>query len=241
MKGIPYTFLIVLFSILLLSCTQPESAEKYTIGFSQCTGGDAWRRQMIIDMRGELAFHPEISLEYKDAENSSERQINDIEYFIGKKVDLLIVSPNEADPITPVVEKAFQNGIPVIVVDRKTSSSMYSAYIGANNYEIGKLAGTYIADLLEGDGSILEIWGLRGSSPAIDRHRGLSEVLSKYPGIKITSEINGKWELDTAKSQLRKALPSLPDFDLVFAHNDIMAYGAYAVCKELKPQNEYMF
>jgi signal transduction histidine kinase/DNA-binding response OmpR family regulator len=196
---------------------------------------------MIIDMRGELAFHPEISLEYKDAENSSERQIKDIENFIEKKVDLLIVSPNEADPITPVVEKAFQNGIPVIVVDRKTSSSMYSAYIGANNYEIGKLAGTYIADLLEGKGSILEIWGLHGSSPAIDRHRGFSEVLSKHPGIKITSEINGKWELDTAKSQMRKALPSLPHFDLVFAHNDIMAYGAHVVCKELKPQNEIMF
>lgn len=241
MKGLKSFIFIISLSSLLLACTDPESNQKYTIGFSQCTGGDAWRRQMIIDMRGELAFHPEISLEYRDAENSSERQISDIEYFIEKKVDLLIVSPNEADPITPIVEKAFQSGIPVIVVDRKTSSSMYSAYIGANNYEIGKLAGTYIAELLNGKGSILEIWGLRGSSPAIDRHRGFTEVLSKFPGIKITSEINGKWELDTAKNQLRKALPSLPKFNLVFAHNDIMAYGAHTVCKELGMQNEIMF
>lgn len=241
MKVVTRVFSTISFLILLICCTTPEASQKYTIGFSQCTGGDAWRRQMIIDMRGELAFHPEISLEYKDAENSSARQINDIQYFIDKKVDLLIVSPNEADPITPIVEKAFQSGIPVIIVDRKTSSSMYSAYIGANNYEIGKLAGTYIAELLKGYGSILEIWGLRGSSPAIDRHSGLMEVLSKYPGIKISEEINGKWELDTAKSQLRKAMPLLPDFDLVFAHNDIMAYGAHTVFHEFKPQNKIKF
>ena len=241
MKDVKRIFAAILFSALLFACTNPQSTHKFTVGFSQCTGGDAWRRQMIVDMRGELAFHPEIRLEYKDAENSNERQIRDIEYFIENKVDLLIVSPNEADPITPVVEKAFQNGIPAIIVDRKTSSSMYTAYIGANNYEIGKLAGTYIAELLDGNGSILEIWGLRGSSPAIDRHRGFSEVLSKYPGIKITGEISGKWELDTAKSQLRKAFPSLPRFDLVFAHNDIMAYGAYTVCKEFGHQNEIKF
>jgi signal transduction histidine kinase/DNA-binding response OmpR family regulator len=241
MRNVKFVFLTLPFLALLLTCTTPPSTHQYTIGFSQCTGGDAWRRQMIVDMRGELAFHPEIRLEYKDAENSNERQISDIQYFIENKVDLLIVSPNEADPITPVVEKAFQNGIPVIIVDRKTSSSMYTAYIGANNYEIGKLAGSYIAELLEGKGSILEVWGLRGSSPAIDRHRGFSEVLSEYPEIKIVGEISGKWELDTARSQLRKTFPSLPRFDLVFAHNDIMAYGAYAVCKEFGHQDEIKF
>ena len=117
---------------------------------------------------------------------------------------MLIVSPNETDPITPVVEKAFQSGIPVIMVDRKINSSMYSAYIGANNYEIGKLAGNYIADLLNGKGSIVEIWGLRGSSPAVERHRGLWEVLAKYPEIKMVGEIDGKWEQDTSKVQVQR-------------------------------------
>ena len=175
-----YRFLYF-FLILLFSCQGEQNSKKYKIGFSQCTGLDAWRRQMLVSMRGELVFYPEMELLYRDAENSSERQIGDIEYFIENKVDLLIVSPNETDPITPVVEKAFQSGIPVIMVDRKINSSMYSAYIGANNYEIGKLAGNYIADLLNGKGSIVEIWGLRGSSPAVERHRGLWEVLAKYP------------------------------------------------------------
>lgn len=224
--------LCLCFFLSLNSCNKADSSRKYRIGFSQCTGADAWRRQMILSMRGELAFHPDFSLEYRDAENSNERQIKDIEYFIDEKVDLLIVSPNEAEPITPTVEKAYQSGIPVIIVDRKTSSSMYSAYIGANNYEIGKLAGQYVAELLGGKGSILEIWGLRGSSPAIDRHRGFYEVISRYPSLNIVGEINGRWELDTAKSELRRKLSSLPPVDLVFAHNDIMAYGAHVIYKE---------
>jgi signal transduction histidine kinase/CheY-like chemotaxis protein len=220
------------FIILLSSCNNPEAEKKYRIGFSQCTGGDAWRRQMLASMKGELAFHPSLDLEYRDAENSNEKQIRDIQYFIDEKVDLLIVSPNEAEPITPVVESAFQKGIPVIVIDRKTNSSLYTAYIGADNYAIGKLAGSYIADYLEGTGNILEVWGRRGSSPAIDRHRGLTEVLEKYPSIKIVGEIDGQWELDTARNQLRKRLKSIPKFDLVFTHNDVMAYAAYVICKE---------
>ncbi|HEX5171670.1 MAG TPA: substrate-binding domain-containing protein [Cyclobacteriaceae bacterium] len=192
-------------------------------------------------MRGELVFHPEMELLYRDAENSSERQIGDIEYFINNKVDLLIVSPNETDPITPVVEKAFQSGIPVIMVDRKINSSMYSAYIGANNYEVGKLAGNYIADILEGNGSIVEIWGLRGSSPAVERHQGLWEVLAEYPGIKLAGEIDGKWEQDTSKVQTRRRIADFAPFDLVFAHNDVMAYGAYTVCREILPGNKIKF
>lgn len=229
------------FLILLFSCQEERNSKKYRIGFSQCTGLDAWRRQMLLSMRGELVFYPEMELLYRDAENSSERQISDIEYFIDNKVDLLIVSPNETDPITPVVEKAFQRGIPVIMVDRKINSSMYSAYIGANNYEIGKLAGNYIADLLKGKGSIVEIWGLRGSSPAVERHRGLWEVLAQHPEIKMAGEIDGKWEQDTSKVQVRRKIRSFAPFDLVFAHNDVMAYGAYNVCLEVLPGNKIKF
>lgn len=226
---------------LLFSCQEVQNLKKYKVGFSQCTGLDAWRRQMLQSMNGELAFYPEIELLYKDAENSSERQIRDIEDFIESKVDLLIVSPNETDPITPVVEKAFQKGIPVIMVDRKINSSMYSAYIGASNYEVGKLAGNYIAELLKGKGSIVEIWGLRGSSPAVERHKGLWEVLQEYPDIKLAGEIDGKWEQDTSRVQTKKEIKKFLPFDLVFAHNDVMAYGAHQICHELFPDNQIKF
>jgi signal transduction histidine kinase/DNA-binding response OmpR family regulator/ABC-type xylose transport system substrate-binding protein len=242
MKNVKWTcYASFILALLMYNCSNPQSTKKFTIGFSQCTGGDAWRRQMLIAMQGELAFHPEIGLEFKDAENNNDRQIKDIQEFIDKKVDLLIVSPNEADPITPIVETAFQKGIPVIIIDRRTSSSMYSAYIGADNLAIGKLAGSYVAEFLKGKGSILEIWGRRGSSPAIDRHRGFIETLADYPDIKIIGEVNGQWELDTAKSQLKKSFDNFHKFDLVFAHNDVMAYGAYVVSKQEDPDNNIAF
>jgi signal transduction histidine kinase/AraC-like DNA-binding protein/CheY-like chemotaxis protein len=196
---------------------------------------------MLVAMQGELVFHPEMELEYRDAENSSAQQVADIEYFFKQKVDLLIVSPNEAAPITPIVERVFQSGIPVIIVDRKTNSSLYTAYVGADNYEIGRLAGSYVADLLDKEGTIVEIFGLRGSSPAIDRHRGLWDVLSEYPGIRLAGEIDGKWEQDTAKLATRKNMAKFETPDVVFAHNDVMAYGAYTVCQDLFPDNKLKF
>jgi signal transduction histidine kinase/DNA-binding response OmpR family regulator len=224
---------VCLLLFLAGGCSIPDQGQQYRIGFSQCTGGDAWRRQMLVAMKGELAFHQGLDLEYRDAENSNDQQIRDIQYFIDKKVDLLIVSPNEAEPITPIVERAFQKGIAVIVIDRKTNSSLYSAYIGADNYAIGKLAGNYIAEYLKGKGDILEVWGRRGSSPAIDRHRGFMDVIEQRPDIKVVAAIDGKWEFDTAKVQLRKQFISLPKFDVVFAHNDVMAYAAHVICQEL--------
>jgi signal transduction histidine kinase/DNA-binding response OmpR family regulator len=243
MKSVRLGLLYLLLSTVLAfyACTTPQSSRKWRVGFSQCTGGDAWRKQMLVAMKGELAFYPHMELEYRDAENSNERQIKDIEYFIDRKVDLLIVSPNEAEPITPIVERAYQQGIPVIIIDRRTSSSMYTAYIGADNYAIGKLAGSYVAELMKGKGNILEVWGRRGSSPAIDRHRGFAEMIGQYPEMKIVAAINGKWELDTAKVQLQKSVKSLPEFDLVFAHNDVMAYGAHVVFRDKLPGSEISY
>src|SRR6187431_1242353 len=156
---------LLLSTIVLLSCGGASQDKEYTIGFSQCTGGDAWRRQMLSAMKGELLFHPEINLQYRDARGDNTKQINDIRELVRNGIDLLIISPNEASPITPVVEEVFKMGIPVIVVDRKISSSFYTAYIGADNYEIGRLAGSYVSELLRGKGRIMELWGLRGSTP----------------------------------------------------------------------------
>lgn len=236
-----FSYWLLLLIVFTMACHQPQNTKKFTIGFSQCTGGDAWRRQMKVAMEGELAFYPDMKLVYRDAENDSEKQVADIEAFIHDKVDLLIVSPNEATPITPIVEKAFNAGIPVIVVDRKTSSSMYNAYIGADNFEIGKLAGSYIADLLNEKGKVLEIWGLPGSTPAMDRHRGLWETLKEFPQIESVGNIYGKWEQDSARLQLTKAMTTLPDFDVLFAHNDVMAYGAFQVLQEFRPNNNIRF
>nr|MBI1228514.1 substrate-binding domain-containing protein [Cytophagales bacterium] len=224
---------LLLATLLLLSC-EDATEKKLKIGFSQCVSNDAWRRTMHEEMYRELSFYPELSLEIKDAQGNSQLQVQQIREFQEAGVDLLIVSPNEAEPITPIVEELFQSGIPVIIVDRKITSNLYTAYIGGDNYEIGLTAGQYIKNLLQHQGKILEIWGLRGSSPARDRHRGLLKGL-EGSDIQITTQIAGQWEKDTARSRLKEHLlqQDYPQFDLVFGHNDVMTIGANEICREL--------
>ena len=137
-KNLPFVIFLLCIFWICPSCTSTRS-EKYFIGFSQCVSNDRWRQAMHTEMERELFFYKdELNLEILDAEGSNEKQIEQIEYFIDKGVDLLMVSPNESEPITPVIEKAFNSGIPVIVLDRKTTSNLYTSYIGADNYEIGK-------------------------------------------------------------------------------------------------------
>ncbi|NVO19945.1 MAG: substrate-binding domain-containing protein [Bacteroidetes bacterium] len=199
----------------------------FLIGFSQCTTADAWRRTMDQEMQNELIYYSGLDLIIRDAENSSLRQISDIRELISSGVDLLIVSPNESAPLTAVVSEAYKKGIPVIVIDRKIESGDYTAFIGANNYQIGREAGRYAVKLLQGRGRVFEIWGLKGSSPAKDRHNGFMDEISKYPDIKIVKSLTGEWDFSGGKSVMEEVMKSGEEFDLVFAHNDFMALGAY--------------
>src|SRR5688572_19444283 len=133
-----FTFL---FLVWCLAGCKEESTSTYTIGFSQCTGADEWRRAMLQGMQRELAFHSDVKFIFKDAKYNNQKQIEQIRELIRADVDLLIVSPNEDQPITPIVEEVYQKGIPVVVVDRRTTSPFYTAYVGGNNYEVGKTAG----------------------------------------------------------------------------------------------------
>lgn len=233
--------LLLLVGLSLSSCHERSQDKQYVIGFSQCTAGDAWRKAMHEEMKRELSFHPNLELIIKDAKNSNDKQVGHIQEFIDQGVDLLIVSPNEAEPITPVVEKAFEKGIPVIVVDRRTSSSLYTAYVGANNYEIGKLAGDYVAKLLNGEGRIIEVWGLKGSSPAVDRHNGFKDALANYRAIKTITSVNGEWEKEVAKIRFSESYEEKDSIDLVFAHNDVMALGAYEYLRSIDKQRDLKF
>jgi signal transduction histidine kinase/AraC-like DNA-binding protein len=217
----------VLFCILLLgSCQSPAPKERFKIGFSQCGDADLWRKTMLTEMERELTFHPELELIYRQANDNSETQIRQVRELIQSGIDLLIISPNEASPLTPVVEEAYQKGIPVIVVDRKIASGLYTNYIGADNYQVGRLAGEYAANLLKGEGSIIEVIGLPASSPAIERKRGFKDALAGYPEVKIIKEFQGDWVKQKAKKELAADTAGMQSADLIFAHNDVMAMGA---------------
>ncbi|MFD2033518.1 substrate-binding domain-containing protein [Belliella marina] len=229
------TYILLLF--LLIAC-EPKEEKKFVIGFSQCVSNDAWRQAMHEEMYRELSFYPTLQLEIKDAKGNSETQIENIREFQKMGVDLLIVSPNESEPITGIVEEVFRSGIPVIVIDRKINSNQYSAYIGGDNYEIGQTVGQYIKNTYPGYSDILEIWGLRGSSPAKDRHQGLQQAL-EGTDFEFKYQIEGEWEREVAKERFRKFLTDNRDasFDLIFCHNDVMAISAGELCKEFGIEN----
>ena len=231
--------MLVLVLIIFLG-TQATKAKKYKIGFSQCTTDNLWRKTQMRLMEIEMAFYPDLTMVVKDANDNTEKQITQIEEFLNDKVDLLIVSPNESAPIAPVVEKVFAAGIPVIVIDRKIDSELYTTFIGGDNYSIGIEAGNYVAKLLKGSGNIIEILGLEGSSPAKERHQGFTEVLSAYPDIKIVRSVYANWKPEKAKEAIQKVVNDKIEFDLIFAQNDLMAKEAYSVLSRLGEGKKYI-
>ena len=175
--------------LLLTGCAGGKKS--LVIGVSQCSD-DIWRSKLNDEL--SLAARVEgVTLRFSSADDDSQKQMAQIRRFVSEGVDLLIVSPNQSHTITPAVEEAYDAGIPVILFDRKIDSHKYTAFIGADNVEIGRIMGHYIADFLNKKGQVVEIPGLEGSSPADDRHKGFAEALAHYPGISLTVAPYGGW------------------------------------------------
>ena len=230
-------YLAILAILILLSGCSSENKpkqEEFTIGFAQCTTGDVWRQKMIEEMKREISFYRdhEINLLIRDAHNSNQKQIQDIKALVDKGIDLLIVSPNEARPLTPVVEQVYDRGIPVVIIDRKIRSDQFTAYIGADNFSIGKEAGRFASTLLDGKGRILEIRGLEGSTPATERGEGFRRIIRDNPQIRIVKSLEGEWLKEKARRLTDSLFQHFTDFDLIFAHNDRMARSAWQSTKK---------
>ena len=196
---------------------------------------------MNADVAARAKDFPDIEIVYADAQQDNAKQVADVENFLRQKIDLLMISPNEAKPLTPIVRKAFEQGIPVIVLDRAIEGDSYTVFIGADNREIGKAAGKYIAELLSGKGQIVEIKGLPGSPPARDRSEGFREAIQPFPGIQIVHDPVANWLREEAMAQMESALAAHEHIDLVYAHNDPMAMGAYLAAKAKGREGEMKF
>ena len=179
---------------------------------------------MINDMRIEASNYDDVEIIIKDAQNNNETQIQQIRDLIRQKVDVLIISPYQSEPITAVAEEAYRAGIPTIITDRKVNTDQYTSFVGANNYEIGLAAGNYAANYLPPNAIILEIWGLTQTSPAQERHKGFVDALREREDLSFR-KIEGQWLVDTARMELRK-LKHPEQIDFVYAHNDMMAIAA---------------
>lgn len=226
-----YSFLtILLLSTAILGCNKKKEVNKrYKIGFAQAQGGDNWRESMLKEMQREVSFNNEIAFYYRDAQANSQKQKEQIQELINLKVDLLIVSPHEIQPLNAILEKAYDSKIPIVLIDRRINSEKYTAFIGASNYEVGQNAGKYTVAILKGRGKVLEITGLNTASPFIDRDKGFIDIISKNKGIELIAKINDH-EANFEK-KLDSFIKKNKDLDVIFAHSDYIAKNVYQICK----------
>jgi ribose transport system substrate-binding protein len=207
--------------------------DPFVIGMSQCNLGEPWRVQMNEDIKQAAAKHSNLKVIYKDAQNASLTQRAQVEELIAQGIDLLIISPKEAAPLTRPVAEAYQKGIPVIVLDRAVEGDQFTTFIGADNRKIGREAGKWVVQALGGKGKIVELKGLQTSTPGQDRHQGFLDGLElpKHPDLKIVFEADMQWLEPDARREMESALSTQKEIDLVYAHNDPGAHGAYLAAK----------
>lgn len=232
-------WIVISFCFLgMVACHQ--DVPHFRIGVAQCSD-DSWRHKMNDEILREAMFYDGVAVEIRSAGDDNRKQAEDVRYFMDKGVDLLIISANEAAPMTPVVEEAYRKGIPVILIDRKILSDKYTAYIGADNYEIGRAVGNYIASSLRGKGNVVELTGLGGSTPAMERHQGFMAAISNFPDIKLIDKADAAWESGPAEVEMDSMLCRHPKIDAVYAHNDRIAPGAYRAAKKVGREKEMLF
>ena len=238
MKRKLHLIIYVAIIVLLTGCAQQP--RKYVIGVSQCSE-DIWRDKLNDELKMGEYLNDSLIVKLASSNDDNVLQNKQINQFVDEGVDLLIVSPNQLRAISKAVERAYDKGIPVILYDRKTNSDKYTAFIGCDNYTIGKSMGTFIAQQLQGKGRIVEISGLEGSSPALERHRGFMDAIKPYSGLQVVASEGGNWKEEGGIQAMKRILKQTQDFDYVFAHNDRLAWGAYVAARQMRVKRNYKY
>lgn len=219
--------LLMPFMLPLGGCSKEK---KYRIGVSQCSTDD-WRSKLNEEILREMIFHDNAEVEIRSADDSNEKQIADIRYFAENGFDIIIAAPNEADALTPVIKEVYESGVPVLLFDRNIHGDSYTAFQGADNVELGHSAGKLACSLTEGKGRILELRGLRGSTPAEERHEGFANAIASTPGMEIIGADYADWDSTKAAARADSLLREFPATNLIYAHNDRMAIAASEIAR----------
>ncbi len=217
--------------------------DPWVLGMSQSNLGEPWRVQMDADIRSAAARHANVRVIFKDAQNSSLVQRAQVEEFAQQGVDLIIISPKEAAPLTKPVAEAYRNGMPVVVLDREVQGDQYTSFIGADNVRIGREAGSWIRETLGGRGKIVELKGLMTSTPAQDRNRGFLEglELERHPGLEIVFTGEMQWLEPNARREMESALATNAEIGVVYSHNDPGAHGAWLAARAAGREEDIIF
>jgi ribose transport system substrate-binding protein len=232
--------------LMCTACNHHQTGKRYFVAFSQCNNAEPYRTaqnqlmQRLFDQKGD------VQLVIADAQQDNSKQIAQIETFIREKPDLLIVAPNERAPLTEVMGRTLAAGIPVICLERDIAQPNYTTFIGADNVAIGKMAGEFIVDALtrkngRPQGNVVEIRGLLGVEAEMERYNGAHEITKAYHGIRFVHEAVADWLQSNARERMLEILRAEPSIDVVYAHNDPMAIGAYLAARDLGRDKRMIF
>ncbi|MCT4596061.1 MAG: substrate-binding domain-containing protein [Anaeromicrobium sp.] len=236
-KFIVFILIISIFLVLINNESKEDEGTKYLIGMSQANLSEPWRIMMNEDIKEAVKKYRDVKVIFTDAGQSSKKQINDVDKLLDYGIDILIISMNNSEDLTPIVENVYKK-IPVIVLDRHVKGYDYTLFIGPDNKFIGEETGKFIVDIL-GDkgGDIVEIQGLLGSPPVSDRSKGMRSEIKKNKNINIIETVVADWQKDKAEDKMREIIKKHPSIDLVCAQSDAMAFGAYKGIEENKLGN----
>ena len=211
-------------SLSLASCAGEKAHKRFVVGVSQCSE-DTWRDKLNEELRIAATYY-DVDLQIKSANDDVRLQTEQIDRFVEQGVDLLVVAPGQVS-ISPAIDKAYEKGIPVIIFDRRTRSNKYTAYIGADNHDIGASMAEFMANANTEGTEVVELCGLSSSSPAIERDAGFDSVAACRPNISIVKKVYADWTEQGAYHVMDSLLSTpYPAFNCLFAHNDRMAMGA---------------
>lgn len=212
------------------------SGKTFSIGFAQANNAEPYRQRVNADIMAEAKKYPEFKITIADGQGDDNKQISAVENFLTQQVDLLMISPFEAQPLTPAVTSVYQKGIPVVELDRQTVGDQYTAFVGGDNQAIGKQAGEYVAKtVLPGGGDVAILEGLTSTTPALQRTAGFQDGVKANPNIHVVAVQPADWLPDKAQTVFDAMLRAHPSIKAVYANNDLMANGAYLA---LKGQNK---
>lgn len=224
------------------STGKADGKQQFVVGYSQSNNAEPYRAQLNIQLQHFISQYPDLKLlPITDAQQDSGKQVSHVQQFVQQKVDVLIVSPNEAAPLTAAVQQACDAGIPVIILDRTVNTDCYSTFIGGDNYVAGKKAGELAVQLLPNGGNVVELQGILSNQPQIDRDKGFRDAIKVNPKIKIIDQREAKWLKEEATKIMDQWLARGLKIDLVYAENDPMALGAYLAATAKGTQDSIKF
>ncbi len=221
-----------LVSPLVLASDTPPAKSKYVVAFAQDTMANDWRAAQVRDLKNTLAKYPFVEFVFSDANGDTARQVQDIENFAAKGVDILITSPRDAELMREPIARVQRKGIPVILLSRRVQGDEFAQYISADNRRIARQAAQYLAKRLNGHGRILVLQGVPTASSAIERTQGFEEELKKHPGLKIVATKPADYLRGMAIQRVEDALTEKLAFDAIYAQSDSMAMGALMALKK---------